>query len=454
MRVPIGVVKEGERNPKHWILLVGVDASVGNLIAHHFADFSENLYFAGNYQNGNQTSFWKYNNLGTNQFSKIFSRSGSAEPEWAADITVSSFGNIFASLLSSSTYRYLSKRNSLLTEEWRKNIGPNHFAFNIGVDQSENIYFAAWDFTSSPAATQIVKLNSSGSVLWQQRLRNDSVLEGGAQAADSVFPGQRASIDSSSNVLLCLNAVANFQGSGSSRGVIVVKYNSSGTLQWQKRINASLTSGTFSSQRFFSVYNSGVDSSGNFFVLCNDGGTTDEPARATLVKLDSLGNLIWQKNIFGANNSSYNSVKIDNQSNVYISGSLGSSVFFIKYNSSGFIQWQRLVTISNSPSAALDGCRLDISPNGLLHVFATITPAINDKKYIAMSLPVDGSVMGSYSIGGARVTISTAALTDFDGTAVIANSSVPQISAASIIGGDPGGRTTADFAASQTIVKI
>jgi hypothetical protein len=460
LRVPIGVVKEGERNPKHWILFVGVNSTVNNLARHFATDTSGNIYLSGSYNSSTQQSFWKYNNLGFIQFSKIFDR-GAGEPESANDINISPFGNIFQPITSNyGTYKYISKRNPSLTEEWRKNILLGYSAFVINTDQSENIYLSSYEPpafqsvpTPSPVSNQLTKLNSSGSVIWQQRLKNNSIIIEGSESADGVY-GARPIVDSSSNVIMPSSFLANYFGSGSSRGILLAKYNSSGTLQWQKRIDASSNSGTFLSGRFFSIYSSDTDSSNNIYVLCNDYGPTEGPTRAILMKLDPLGNLLWQKNIFGGDTFGYGTIDVDNESNIYVSGASAGSAFFIKYNSSGSMQWQRFVSISNTPSVGLSGCQIRISESETLCLYANIDPAIGDKRHLLMSLPIDGSILGSYVIGGARLTISPGTLTDSEGSAVLTNSSVPQVSAVNLIGGDPGGRNTADFAASQAIVKI
>lgn len=445
MRIPIGVVKEGERNPEHWFLLIGSPAlPVDEFSVKTFdADSSGNIYFGAWYINTSKTSLRKYNSSGAILLSKIFDRGG-AEQEWFIQhgLNVSSSGNIYTVNVRSSSSNYISRRNSSGVEQWRLTYVGVSFPVQK-LDSSENIYTVMSGF-QSPNAMVLSKLNSSGSVLFQRMLRNNSVIVDGSESADGIYAGVPPIIDNSGNIIVAAARQRNVSGSGWSEGSLVVKYNSSGALQWQKLM--VLPTGS-------RIQSEGVasDSSGNIYVLILDPGIGGDPPKAIVVKLSPEGDILWQKNLFGFNTYDYGAISIDSSSNLYITASSGSSIAFVKYNSSGALQLQRLASIS---SASFSTVYSRLPKDSLILIQSSVFPRIGDKKNIILSLPTDGSVLGSYKMDGQTFTISAGAFSESNGSLTISNAPFLEGSPPSVFGGDPGGRGTSDVIFSDTIVKV
>jgi hypothetical protein len=94
---------------------------------------------------------------------------------------------------------------------------------------------------------------------------------------------------------------------------------------WQRKI--TLTSNLLSSKLI-------LDSSDNTYILVNDGTSTN----GYLMKYNSSGVLQWQRRIGSTN---LTAIHIDSSSNIYVAGKNSSNNLFIaKYNTSGVIQWQ------------------------------------------------------------------------------------------------------------------
>lgn len=446
MRIPIGVVKEGERNPEHWFLLVGSpDSPVEESIVRSFdADASGNIYLGGWYRNTSKTSLRKYSNQGITQFSRLFDRSA-PEEEWFYQnaFSVSGSGNIYTANIRNSSSPYISRRDSSGAEQWRVIYGSGFWGGHC-LDSSENRYMLFSGF-QSPSAMVLSKLNNSGSVLFQRMLRKNSVIDGnGTESADGVFAGIPPVIDSSGNIVIAVSRQRNLLSSGWAEGALVVKYNSSGTLQWQKLI----TSPTESRISSVSV---ATDSSGNIYVLIFDPGVNGEPTKAVTVKLSSDGNILWQKNLFGANAYDFSKIHVDANSNCYITGASGSSMFFVKYNSSGELQLQRLASISSSNFQTVDS---RLPKDSLILLQSTVFPYLGNKKHMLLSLPTDGSVLGSYKMEGQSFTVFAGSFTESSGSLVISNSTYLEGSPPSIFGGDPGGRPTSNVVLADTIVRV
>ena len=141
-------------------------------------------------------------------------------------------------------------------------------------------------------------------------------------------------VDSSGNVY-CLGLL-------NSTDIVLVKYNSAGTIQFQKIYTISSTSTNlgFSGNALF------IDSSDNLYMT---GGYTLSGSRGFLIKTNSSGTILYQRSFIANVDHSMQpaGVSVDSTGNVYIIGTsqgfstnLGGQISFLtKFNSSGTNQW-------------------------------------------------------------------------------------------------------------------
>jgi hypothetical protein len=110
---------------------------------------------------------------------------------------------------------------------WSGGAGSQQGGVDIKADSAGNIFIALsyYDGGSNYSST-LLKLNTSGTVLWQRRYVN------GSNRANAI------AVDTSNNVYLLTPGT-------------ITKYNSSGTLQWQRSSNQSMTSITWASGKLF-----------------------------------------------------------------------------------------------------------------------------------------------------------------------------------------------------------
>jgi len=121
-----------------------------------------------------------------------------------------------------------------------------------------------------------------------------------------------------------------------------------------------------------------------------------------VVKLNALtGAFVWARTL--SSTTSALCVAVDNFSNVYIGGRTSSDGVILKVDSSGNLVWQRRVSIgvtsrirSISVDTATDTIYALCSPNS----------TVNNYSFI-LSLPTNGSLTGTYSVGGTSVTYSS-----------------------------------------------
>jgi len=157
--------------------------------------------------------------------------------------------------------RLLAKYNSSGTLQWKKEIRKgtgchsnshyNCWDFDIAVTPAGNIYGAGrlqkahWPTQNNApecgysGQAFVMKLNSSGSIQWQRRLRaNHTISKGGSWDGCWARIQLRAmGIDSNENLYACgenwCTSSPSF-GTYANYGAMLVKYNSSGTIQWQR----------------------------------------------------------------------------------------------------------------------------------------------------------------------------------------------------------------------------
>ena len=200
---------------------------------------------------------------------------------------------------------------------------------------------------------------------------------------------------------------------------LLAKYDQDGIVQWQRVIGGAGGE---------NGYGVAVDSSDNVYAA---GYTTSAGAGGAdflIAKYNSSGTIQWQRVLGGAGNDSGQSVAIDSADNVYVLGftlsaGAGSLDFLLaKYNSSGTIQWQRVLgtagSYENGRSVAVD-----LLDN--VYVFG-VTGGIGEggDEYLQAKLPNDGSLTGTYALDGVDVVYAASSLTAATSTLTAATSSL------------------------------
>jgi hypothetical protein len=221
-----------------------------------------------------------------------------------------------------TAYTYVAKYDSSFTNLWKRKLSTvnNDVVTKIAIDSSKNVYIAG---SSKPGGLRIgvvAKYNSSGTIQWQRTL---------SPATQQIWL-QNIAVDSSGNVYV----IGLDTDNGGQSSTLLVKYNTSGTIQWQRNYAAvSGSQGTAVA----------VDSSGN--VYAGGYGNYGVTNLADLLKFNSSGTKQWHRTLANTSSTLINDLACDD-SNVYLAGQTFSTdyrAFTAKYNSSGTIQWQRTI---------------------------------------------------------------------------------------------------------------
>ena len=343
----------------------------------------------------------------TPNMTAILSAGGTSSDE-GSDIAVDASGNVYITGIYSGTAIfargvsltsaggsddiYVAKYNSSGTLQWVRSAGGTGDAYGTGiaVDASGNVYitgtYSGTDtFASGVSLTAegisdvyVAKYNSSGTLLW--------VRSAGGTNNDY---GRGIAVDASGNVYITgyYFGTATFASGVSLTAegisdVFIIKYNSSGTLQWVR------SAGGTSADRGFgialdvlgNVYATGSYSGTAIFSgvsLTSVGGSDD----IYVAKYNSSGALFWVSSAGGTNNDYGRGIAVDASSNVCITGTYsgtatfavgvsltsvgGNDAFVARCNSSGTLQWVRSAGGTNNDYGR--GIAVDVSGN----VYAT-----------------------------------------------------------------------------------
>jgi len=333
-------------------------------------DSSGNVYVTGgakggldgNTSAGNTDLFMlKYNSSGTKQWTKQL---GSSGRDSANAIAIDSSGNLYVTGMTfggldwntsaGSNDLFVVKYNSSGTKQWTEQLGSasSDIANGVATDSSGNVYLAGVTYggldgnsNQDNADLFVVKYNSSGTKQWTKQYGTGQYDEARGVATDS-----------SGNVYVVGGTKGNLLGiSNSGRtDAFVIKFNSSGTKQWTKKL------GTAQNDLANGV---ATDSSGNFYVTGFtyqhlDGNTSAGNADLFVVKYNSSGTKQWTKQLGTSSTDLADGVSTDSSGNVYVVGYTygdldsntnkgGSDLFVVKYNSSGTKQWTKQIGSSS-----------------------------------------------------------------------------------------------------------
>ena len=353
-------------------------------------DSGDNLYSTGytSTATGSGQDYWvvKQDSAGEILFQK---RYGASQGQIARSIAVDSSDNTVVYGYQ-GTYLITIKLNSSGTIQWQRALQDSFYGVGYGqtaIDSANNIYVVG-----AYAGTRafIAKYNSSGTLQWQKYLGT-----GSSTTFSSV------AIDSSDNVYAL--GRTDLAGAGF-QDWLIAKYNSSGTIQWQRVFGAGGSE---------DVGQIRIDSSNNIYAVGQGAGGAGSND-LIIAKYNSSGTLQWQRYLGGASTDEGKGLAFDSSDNIYVAGftnsdGAGNSDFVIaKYNSSGTIQWQRTIGTTGSDR----GRDVVVDSFDSVYVLGDSSGLdATDASSLIAKIPNDGSLEGTYSLGGVNVVYEASTLT-------------------------------------------
>lgn len=370
-------------SPNSWLsVYVDPPASNADYAYQTYLDGASSLYVAGQVTTSgtNYIHLLKYNSAGTLQWQYRFGSSSGTGYSLAVD----SSGNLYLLGVTGSTGR-LYKLNSSGAIQWQKSFSQG-VPFGVKVDSSGNIIVQFYGQNPYPV---LAKLDSTGStVTWVRQ----------ASTSGQSFFYNSLAIASSGNIYICGLETAG----GGADNFIIVKYNSSGTIQWKRRttFNSPSTSAT------------GIvlDSSENVYVS----GVASNTPVGWLYKLDSSGAFVWSRSF----STCYGGTLVidSTYTYLYVTGAktTPSAQYIIKFDTSGTVQWQRTLTpASSSIQGPFGPPSVDST---FIYIAMTASLGGSGYEYVVERLPIDGSKTGTYTVAGTSMTYAASSITIANGS--------------------------------------
>ncbi len=313
-----------------------------------------------------------------------------------------------------NTYAFLASYDTSGNVQWQSDIGGTSpdEINSISFDSSGNVYIGGAIRTQAVGNQDVFTAKCNSSGVIQWQRRL------GGAAVDTLYG---ITVDSSGNVY---GAGRTSSTGAGSYDLLIHKYDNSGAIQWQR-----ILGGTGSDQ----AQGVAVDSSGNVYVIGYSNGTGTGLYDGVVAKYNSSGTIQWQRYLNGTGNTFFSSIVVDSSDNIYISGNTNVAgvvqALWAKYDIDGNIQLQRI--LAGGANAQGRGIRLNNEGSLVVtgHQRTTSSPGM-----LGFSLPVDGSATGTYgpftyaastlTAGTPTLTAATSSLTEAATTLSSASASI------------------------------
>ena len=387
----------GGSGPSYWFATL--DGAITDVFSDVVLDSSDNIYTAGrtNSIGTGQNDFLvsKYDTDGAIQWQTV-SGTGGSDQDQGMSIDIDSGGEIVVTgrrftsgAYSDAIFQLFDSGGSASgggAQYWvLSGSGTNQEYFTGSARNSSNeTYLAGYTDATGSERLLIAKYDSSNDIDWQKTY--------GGSFESAKQEGKTLALDSSDNMY-----VVGWTNSGpaSNNDAVIVKFNSSGVIQWQRGIGKSGND---------AAHGVCLDSSDNVYVV----GFTESTGGHSIgliLKYNSSGTIQWNRTFDPGSDVYFYGVCVDSSDNVYVCGGVNDACI-VKYNSSGTIQWQRKFSASGDQRGYSMQCD---SEDNLIIVGET------DADALVLKLPNDGSLTGtygSYTYSTTTYTDSTATMTE------------------------------------------
>jgi len=359
-------------------------------------DSSNNVYVVGETQSfgegGTDVLLLKFNLTSNLIWQKTW---GGSNDDGGLATAVDSFGNVYVtgytrSFGAGDEDAFILKLNSSGDVMWQKTWGGGwgDRGMGITVDSLGNVYVTGWSLSygtstygwTTYSSVFLLKINSSGDLEWQRTWEEQYVPQcGNCLATDPL-----------GNVY-----VAGYFGG------FILKYNSTGSLMWQ-RIWGETNDQCFGLCR---------DSSGNLYIIGQTPSSGAGGHDAFVLKLSSAGGLVWQKTWGGTSDDQARGIALDDTSErIYVTGFTNSfgtgnySVFVLTLNFAGGLEQQRIISGGSHDEGC--GVALDSHGNPIVTGYVSESPPYN----------VESS---SYVLGTSSFSLTTSSIPTQSPTAAL-----------------------------------
>ncbi len=298
-------------------------------------DLNGNVYITGEIYSGNSDyGTIKYNSAGVQQWSAVYNGSEDLN-DIPLSIDVDNQGNVYVTGYANQDFNdpvftgdYCTvKYNASGQQQWVKiysgNAHGRDIAFKVAVDASGNVIVTGQSYIDNVRSDDIVtiKYDPNGQQLWQ-------AVHDGTGTNPEQDAGRDMILDNQGNVYVFGHSTR----INTWYDLCLIKYNSAGVQQF-----IAYYTGMDNSITEYGVAIT-IDNSGNILVIGESGYDL------AILKYSSAGSELWAYRYEQASIDKAKDIITDASGNVYFCGSTGSTGFVAKLNSSGTLEWNKIIT--------------------------------------------------------------------------------------------------------------
>ena len=324
----------------------------------------------------------KYSSSGSLLFSKILGNISNSQPQ-KSKISIGASGNVYVSAQVSGNY-YMVKFNNSGDTLWKRvyNGASNSTDYcNASVIDADENFYVTGIVNGIYGDIGTVKYDSTGNLQWVK------TMAGSGGWADE---GRDIMLDASGNIVVTGSLDISPGGK-----VVTLKYNPAGTLLWQ-------TSYDFAVSDYEECVVINKDRDDNIIVVGNCGYIT--VSDFATIKYNSSGSILWNRKFNAAqiSTASVNSIATDKNENVYAvgrfrNGQWGDDILLVKYNSAGAKKWEWLRGgIGEDIEDA--GNAVCTDNNGNVYITGTIFSTISSNKREVFTMKFDSTGTAKWNI--------------------------------------------------------
>jgi outer membrane protein assembly factor BamB len=282
--------------------------------------------------------------------------------------------------------------NSLWHQSFNPSSGSDNY-LSVAVDDLGYIY--AVGYSVNPGINDqrvwITKFNSTGTVQWSQFY----------SAPNKNASGFEVKLDSNGDVIVTGNM---YEGSNKWK-MLMLKYNSSGTLLWQQESNQTEPYSYYNFKKAITDENNNTYFFAHLDTSTSGGSAQISDKGIVIIKVNESGSIQWSRNYLNSNYSikTINTCYADDNNVIYFGGTGDSSMvshgYYAALNSTtGDIIWKKLFRGSSGNG----GNVYDIKISGTVLYFTGLYGGLgtSDDYYTAKVNKTDGAVLWSTTYNG------------------------------------------------------